>query len=316
MTSNGSRFIRVPLVLAAIALSWPALAAYFFTGFDYPGATDTQVFGVNERGHVIGIGVTDDVATAFRYDFKKGLITVVKPVAGFSQTSVLGINDAGEMVGSLTSLDGEIETAFIRGKDGASTIIEVPGAGWSQARGVNAEGLVSGYAYSTDFSVSGGFIYDPKRKTVDIFLVSPVFTIAQGINARGQSVGSIYLFEGEAYPGSPEGNYSWLRAPDGTVTLFRVNGLDTRARGINGSGLITGTVRDPASGHTKGFTTTLAGLTGYESVVVAEVDLFEVPGQIQTIPEGVTDGGVIVGITFDDSGHQHGFIATPLPAGK
>ncbi len=66
----------------------------------------------------------------------------------------------------------------------------------------------------------------------------------------------------------------------------------------------------------KGFVARLAGLGGYESVAIADGDLLEVPGQIRTIPEDIADAGVIVGLTIDESGAQHGFIATPLPPGK
>ncbi len=85
----------VGLLAAPIA----AQAQYDYQQIDYPGAPDTQVFGINDRGNVVGNGFNNVDGFPFVYDSKKGTLTDVAPLAGFDDTSVLGIDDAGNMVG-------------------------------------------------------------------------------------------------------------------------------------------------------------------------------------------------------------------------
>lgn len=61
----------------------------------------------------------------------------------------------------------------------------------------------------------------------------------------------------------------------------------------------------------KGFVTTLAALSGFESIAIPGNDLLEPPGQIFTVAAGITNSGVIAGGSNDDAGASHGFIATP-----
>src|SRR5258705_120475 len=125
-----------------------------------------------------------------------------------------------------------------------------------------------------DIETFVGFIYDPASNTfTDITFPDGFFVFAQGINANGEIVGSVnFSSAGSAYPGSPPGRYGYLREPDGSTTLFRVNGLRTAARGINDAGLITGFVNE--NGGSKGFVATLPGRSGYQAVTIAATQVF------------------------------------------
>ena len=46
------------LALGLLAGPIAAQAQYDYEQIDYPGAPDTQVFGINDRGDVAGIGIT------------------------------------------------------------------------------------------------------------------------------------------------------------------------------------------------------------------------------------------------------------------
>ena len=129
-------------------------------------------------------------------------------------------------------------------------------------------------------------------------------TVAQGINAAGQIVGNVFI-AGMRQNG-------WLRAPNGDVTIFKVNGLPTIARGINDSGQIVGFVYYDNGIH-KGFITTLVGRPGFEAVTIPDAELLEYPGAFATYLEGITNTGEIAGWwTSDSTGtNSHGFIATP-----
>ena len=62
---------------------------------DHPDADDTQVFGINDRGDVVGNGIDED-AGPFVFASKKGEFTDVPADADIG---VLGLNDAG-VIGS------------------------------------------------------------------------------------------------------------------------------------------------------------------------------------------------------------------------
>jgi hypothetical protein len=297
------------LLAGGVAWSLPALAGYTFTSIDYPGAVDTQVFGVNNSGQVTGDGFDAVGASSpFVYDAKKGSYTLIASPPGLNAV-VFGINEAGVMAGGVD--DGLNESGFVRNKKGAYTTFSHPGCADAEARGVNNSGLVAGWGTGCGGPGSIGFVYDPASNAFIDFLPSPT-TIVQGINGKGQVVGSVRLDAGVACTGCPPGSYGFLRAPSGAVTYFRVNGEETSARGITDSGQIAGTALD------SGFVTTLAGLP-YEAITIPNAALLAFPGAVQTTPEGITNGGDIVGIWTEFLGGDpndlanyklHGFIAT------
>ena len=304
------RLIRLFFVLGAMIGSWPAQAAYQFTSIDYPGIPFIEVFGINDSGQVVGISIVN-----FVYDSKKGIFTTVPDDQdpAILGTSTLAINDAGVLAGVAIPADFS-EHGFVRNKQGTYTTFSKPGWDNTEVRGINNQGLVTGYAFDNAFTTTVGFIYDPARNTF-IDILPSTYTFAQGINARGDVVGHVTLDAGVACAGCPAGRYGWLRAANGAITLFRVNGTTTAARGITDSGIITGFVRDPVTFNDKGFVISLSGAS-YQSITIPDTELLEFPGAVSTDPEAINNAGDVVGIWFDDVGTFHGFIAHRLPPGK
>ena len=305
---------QITAVLVAGLLAGPiaAQAQYDFEQIDNPWAPDTQVFGINNRGDVVGNGITDEGSFPFVYDAKKGTITDVAPIAGFDRTAILGISDSGVLVGSVLHDDLLTESGLILYKDGSATVFDHPDAvSFTQARGVNNDGLVTGFR--DDLNVpSVGFIYDPEIDTFTDLNPTSFFTIAQGINSQGEVVGSSNFFAVDdpcVGLGNPFLRYGWLRATDGTVTYFEVNGSHTSARGINDQGSIVGFVIDLNDGRFKGFKVELDG-SQCQSITVADSDLIEVPGAERTVLQSIKNSGAIVG-SYDDLTNTHGFIAMP-----
>jgi hypothetical protein len=206
-----------------------------------------------------------------------------------------------------------VESGLILNKKGTFASFSHPDWDNTTARAVGTSGLVTGFAYDTLGFGAVGFIYDSANGSFIDILPSTSITIAQGINARGEVVGSTILGLGGAYPASPPGLYAFLRHKSGAITLFRVNGAPTRARGITDSGLITGFVNVP--GGSKGFVASLSAGAGYESLAILDAELLAVPGAVQTIPQAIGNSGHIVG-QWDDGVTLRGFIATPLPPKK
>lgn len=291
-------------MLLGVACSGPALAAsYTYQTVNYLGGGQTYFFGANNLG--VAVGVAYDIngnLFPISYDINRQLVTVVSAPPSACQSNPLGINDLGVMVGGVFSDDCSTESAYIQDKDGQATVFSNPGWSNSEARAVSDVGLVTGFSYTSDYSSMVGFIYDPKTNAFINFLPSSG-TQAQGINVAGQVVGNVYLLANAAYPGSPEGYYGFLRDPDGSITLFRVNGTDTMARGINDFGVITGISAYIGVGCdcNQGFVVTLARSPKreslrYQSVTVKPSALLN-SGQWNTEPEAISDFGVIVGVT-------------------
>lgn len=300
-------------LVAVVLLAGPMVVqaqAYDYKEIAYPGTPSTEIFGINNRGDAVGTGIPFPDSFPFVYAAKKGTLTDVAPIAGFSFTTTSGISESGDMVGRVGSLDGEKSSGLFLSKDGTYTVFDHPDAlFFTSARAINNSGLVTGYR-DTSTGEQVGFIYDSRKGTfTDI--VPSLFTIAQGINARGDVVGSAEFWEEDdpchSSDGSGSVRYGWLRTKDGTVTYFDVNGGRTSARGITDSGTIVGFVGD--SFEEKGFVVTLDG-SQCQSITVAAADLMEFPGAGSTYPQGITNSGEIVGTFYVDF-ISHGFIATP-----
>lgn len=284
-----------------------AEAQYEYQQIDYPGQAETNVWGINDSGDAVGVGFGPD-NIPFIYASMDGTIIDVAPAAGFLSTSLLGINDAGVMVGAVVSLDDNSQSGVIRSKDGEYATFDHPDAvSATTGRGVNNKGLVSG-TYIDANETLAGFLYDPKTETFTD-LVPSLQTIAHGINSKGIVVGSSFFENDPCGGANPFERYGWVRAKDGSIVLFQVNGQRTVARGINDAGFVAGNVLDQFTGELKGFVIK-APKTNCESIDVDSADLMQFPGAFQMFPEGITNSGDVVGIFFDASGAAHGFIAT------
>ena len=313
-TTKPTRALHLFLWLVAIAAAIPAQAAWKYTSIDYPGATATQVFGLNDRGEAVGEATVGTMQFGFTYNTKKATFTVLPNVPGAPTTNTLAINNAGVIVGSAG--DGSSNRGIILDK-GAFSFFSTPGWAYTESRGISDNGqLVTGYGADSSLSNYVGFIYDTQDNRFIEFLPS-IFTIAQGINSHKQVVGNVQLDPSVAYPGAPAGGYGFLRQPNGDVVLFRVNGaINNRGRGINNSGLITGFFTDTSTHVNRGFVAQVAVAPAYQDVTVQGDALLDVPGAGGTIAEAINNSGHVAGTWFDAAGNYHGFFAAPVPGTK
>ena len=288
--------LRLVLTLAATFLAFTAnlaQATYAFTLVDYPGAVFTDIRAINNSGRIAGYASFDNV-TSFGFTYQGGVFTAFPAIPGGISTYAQGLNDSGVAAGG-TSL----EAAGDRGltlNGGTYTFFQKPGWLNTTVRFITNSGLITGYADDGATSTVG-FIYDPVANTyVDILVPGSTLTIAQGMNAAGQLVGSAHVV----------GTESWLRQPDGTMVFFQLDGMSTRARGINDFGVMTGNL-DDALGNLHAWVGTSAG---YE--------LIDVPGAVNgTVGEAINNAGQVSGFYYDAADNPHGFIASPavMPTG-
>lgn len=306
------RLLGGALALAALAGTSLESAAYEFATVEYPDAVFTSLTGVNNAGTAVGYAIlADDSVVSFTYELKRERFTTLPAVTpgGYAFTA-LGINESGVIVGVLD----DTPTTLIGGildKKGQFTTFSVPGYASTVPRAIGSSGLVTGYAVADTGTDWTGFVYDPKRDEPSLFTVPGALQIIpQGINGRGQIVGSVLLPNDVAYPGSPASQYGFLRDADGSMTLFQVNGLPTRARGITDAGLVAGFVTS-MPGRVLGFAVQPPAAGGYQDLSVPADRLFSAPGAVQTFPQAIDNTGRLVGQFFDDNGGSYGFVALP-----
>ena len=300
-------------LVLALALAGTSLAAtgYDFVTIDPPGGLFTSLTSLNGSGTAVGSTLfSGDTLTSFRYEVRTGASSPLPAGPGGLEFSALGINDSGTIIGPLGDIAAN--QGAILDKKGRYTTFTIPGFPATTPRAIGPTGLVSGYVIAGPGDWSG-FLYDPATGDAEFFLTGSPQVIPQGINARGQLVGSVGLVADGAYPGSPPGQYGFVREPGGSITLFRVNGQPTRARGISDAGMVTGFVGAPSP---VGFIVPAPKGGGYLDLAVPPNTLFVVPGAVQTLPQAIDNRGRIVGSWIGEDGVQRGFVATPSRKGK
>jgi hypothetical protein len=307
MQSVMRSWIQLVLLLAGIACSYSAQAAYTFRIIQYPGAAVTQFWGINNSGQIVGEAYTDAAEVTppinFVYDLTSGVFTNLPSYSG-ERTGMTGINDARETVGSAfpPPVPPPVTGVILDTKGKFATFSHPAPSPNTFVRAVNNPGLVTGYAQDNNLDNYVGFIYDPTHGVyTDLPFVGSTQVIAQGITTSGEVVGSVRLPDQGMYSHYPTGRYGFLRDTYGTITLFQINSFDTRARGINDLGLITGFFVD-ASGDINGFVGTLPGLS-FQTLIV--------PGASDTFAQAINNSGQIVGYTDSE-----GFIASLIATDK
>ena len=70
-----------------------------FLSVDAPGATTTQLFGLNNTGLAVGIDVVGGAMNGILYDIATGTFTTLADPNGVGTTTFNGVNDLGQVVG-------------------------------------------------------------------------------------------------------------------------------------------------------------------------------------------------------------------------
>lgn len=297
------------LAVASLALGTTAQAQYTFHAFSYPGASTNQAWSINRYLQVPGNAEVPGTGTVgFIYDFRVDLFTTLFLGPGGTTALPIGINDLIVKVGTLYDPAFTPVAGFTF--NGVSyTAINRPGVAALYPREINNAGIATGYQEATAGGPGTGWTYDTATGIFTDLAIGGSFTIAQGINEAGEIVGSASGIPGEIFPGSADGAHGFLRSPGGVVTYFRINGLPTRARGINDSGRIVGWFDDVDG--TKGFVTTVPATGGYVDIAPSAYRVLAVPGYLSTMAQGINNAGYISGILTQADGTGVGFVAVP-----
>ena len=160
------------------------------TTLDFPGASDTLPFGINESGTVVGywdlLDAAGTVLALHGFTWNKGVFTRVD-FPGAVDTVVLGINAGGDLVGGWDSgITSPISHGFVCSKQNCFSF-DILGANITQGDDINAHGQIVG-TYIDTSGAQHSFLAEGAEITTFDF-PGAALTSAWGINSAGQIVG-------------------------------------------------------------------------------------------------------------------------------
>ena len=259
-------------------------ADYTFSQVDYPGATATRIWGINDTGAIVGAYMVPDVPGQHAFKMNKGVFTTVGP-EGAIRSVGRAINNAGQIVGTFADQEG-IGHAFLYTNGGYQTIDYPDVDAQTTPTGIASDGTVVGFVLFDSSAL--GFVFRNGKFTT--YSCGPTtYTQFQGVSANNVIVGNC----------DPDpATYLAIWGPFGNLQQYMLPGaFATGLSAVSSNGLMVGNYED-SDQIMHGF--------AFDGNDVAMV---EYPGSGQTRVQGVNASGQIVG--FYDSG-AHGFVAKPV----
>lgn len=207
----------------------------------------SAAYGINNAGQVVGKGRSANGEEAFVWSPSAGLNFLGDLPGGAYQSSAYDINDAGIVVGSSVTAAGWL--AFVWDQaNGLRALESLPGFSDCLARSINDESpaMIVGYCYSSTAAES--CIWDAASgqvvETLGHLPDGSAKNYARSINDAGQIAGSSLAADGTSRPFITfSGSAAGLVELQDMITT--PNWTLTEANGINNSGKVVGTGRDP-----------------------------------------------------------------------
>lgn len=198
---------------------------------DYPGASSTNIIGINNLGQMVGM--FNAITATFGFFYDRGTFgQLMFPGAG-NLTIANAINDRGEIVGIFQDTAG-VGHGFLY-KANQYQQLQVPGTRETSAEAINASGQIVG-AYP-DSKGTHGFVY---LENVGAF-VMPLdcqrtkITTLRAINNEGQIAGGCIDTAGNEQP--------FLYIAGGMNPIVIPGAVSASVNGINNHGQMVGNVR-------------------------------------------------------------------------
>ena len=298
----------LPAVPLASASAAPVQPGFAFRAFDVPGATNTQVNGVNDGGVVEG-AFTDAAGGQHGFvDGPRGLVRFDVPGTS-GVTQAFAIDNGGDIVGIYTDAGGASH-GFLRDRSGRITALpSPPGAGTGRGQGTFPAGITdSGEIVGFYFGAHGaahGYMQSPDGR----------FTVINAPGAGGAAGQGTFLFSvddrgiicgGYVTPGNVEfglvdrdGHFTSIDDPATPQNASGGTDADGFARGV--------VVRDYLNrwGSERGYL-----LRDGRFATVAPPASNNKPGQ-GTVITATNDRLTLTGFYYTRSGAEHGLIAYP-----
>jgi probable HAF family extracellular repeat protein len=287
---------KLGLILLTMCLMVaPSLAQYTFSTVDFPGATNTNLYAVNDLGQYVGASFDASWnPQAIYFDGKS--LGVLDPggVVGTSPSYAFSLNNFGDIAGGYYDAAGHSHGYLYNA--GSVTTIDYPGAVGTLAYGVNDRREVIGVYADTAGSQHAFLLRKGVYKNID--LTGGVQTVPLSINDWTQIVGEYITVTGTAGQG-------YLQRKNGKFTTYDAPGAPANSTyfiSINNPDQILGTWVD-ANNLNHNFL-----LTG------GRYRAFNLPKSLhatQASAQTINDFDEIVGWFADAQSVQHGFVALP-----
>jgi uncharacterized membrane protein len=264
-----------------------ASAEYVFTTIEYPGAVETQVFGISNSGEVVGQHL-DGSGTYHGFVLANGTFESFDIPSSLG-TSGFDMNSLGNVVG-IYGAPGGTTRAFLGNRDGFINLVPLAGSPDTRAFSINDAGHAVGYYERTSDSYFRGYLYNGSYTTLNY--PGALASKATGINNQGDVVGSYFAAGAQ---------HGFLLSGGVYTTVDPPGALFPEAWGINDSGQIVG-VYQSSFGVYHGY---IKNGSTYTPI--------DVPNASDTQAYAISNDGRIVGV-YEDGAGLHGFLATPAAA--
>jgi hypothetical protein len=292
--------ILTAALLIALCSAAQADNDYQVRAVDFPGATNTFIFALNNAGHFVGAEVDSTGANHAFFDDGRQLqlLGLSGPAGGNLGSLAFSINNRGDIAGAFTDAGG-VQHGYLRHADGTLAQIDFPGAIGTQAFGVNDRDTVIGIYTDAQNNAHAFLLREGHYRNVDLPGGPSTTTIPLSVNDREEIVGE--------YITTPLTNgFGYLQQTDGSFALTTAPGSVPQGTffiSINNRQQILGAFADTA-GVQHNFLRT-------DSVYRA----FDLParfGASLVSAQTVNDREGIVGYYFDAGNLAHGFVASPV----
>jgi YVTN family beta-propeller protein len=299
---NCGGFLFLLVVLCAAALIPSSAAAQAFITVDVPGATATQVLGINNAGQMVG-SYADAKNVTHGFLLSGGVFTTINfPGATFTQAA--GINNVGEIVGSYTDSQG-IGHGFLFSR-GTFTSITDPAFACcaTYVSAITDSGVIVGTGTDANGSQNGFELINGTFTTLDF--PNSNFTELTDIPFQNSTIVGTYSND---YPTGPLQGLTYSNGQFGT---FNVTGAtNTVLNGIADGGQVVGNYSTSDASHS--FLTTCTNQSGGVVCSQNDVTIADFPGAADTQASDINDGGQVVGAYVDTEGVTHGYLMTNGP---
>jgi hypothetical protein len=158
-----------------------------FTVVDYPGATYTNLNGINDSGTIVGIYQTSSSSNYQGFELAGGTYAAIA-YPGAAWTVPEGINDRGEITGDYAVNDG-LNQGFVFSNAKYITLNDPSGKSGTTLEGNNTKGEIVGDADISLNVPTQGFLYRNGQFT-NIVVPNASFDTANGINIHGVITGA------------------------------------------------------------------------------------------------------------------------------
>jgi hypothetical protein len=295
------RIITASLLIALCSAA-QADNDYQVRAVDFPGATNTFIFALNNAGHFVGAEVdsTGENHALFDDGRQLQLLELSGPASANLGSLAFSINNLGDIAGAFTDTGG-VQHGYLRHANGTLTQIDFPGASSTQAFGVNDRGTVIGVYTDAQNNAHAFLLRAVQYRNVDLPGGLSTSTTPLSINDLEEIVGeyiTMPLTNGFGYLQQPDGSFALTTAPgsapEGTFFIS-----------INNRQQILGAFADSA-GVQHNFLRT--------GSVYRAFDLPARFGASFVSAQTVNDRDGIVGYYLDASNLAHGFVASPVDA--